>query len=52
MKVQFGHSIDMTNAYVTLTAAGEFLTGGANRSTLMFRLGTLSGSQYSSNIHY
>ena len=52
MKVKFGHSIDMTNAYVTLTAAGEFLTGGANRSTLMFRLGTLSGSQYSSNIHY
>ena len=52
MKNSFGHTIDMRNAYVTLTAAGEFLTGGANRSTLMFRLGTLSGSKYSGSIHY
>ena len=52
MKASLGHTIDMTNAYVTLTAAGEFLTGGANRSTLMFRLGTLSGSKYSGSIHY
>ena len=52
MKVKFGHTIDMSNSYVTLTAAGEFLTGGANRSTLMFRLGTLTGSKYSGSIHY
>jgi hypothetical protein len=52
MKVAFGHTVNMSNAYVSLTAAGEFLTGGANRSTLMFRLGTLSGSKYSGSIHY
>lgn len=52
MKASFGHTIDMRNAYVSLTAAGEFLTGGANRSTLMFRLGTLSGAKYSGSIHY
>lgn len=47
-----GHSINMTNAYISLTAAGEFLTGGANRSTLMFRLATLTGSQFSGSTHY
>ena len=52
IKNALGHTVDMSNAYVSLTAAGEFLTGGANRSTLMFRLGTLSGSLYSGSIHY
>lgn len=52
MKASLGHTVDMRNAYVTLTAAGEFLTGGANRSTLMFRLDTLTGSKYSGSIHY
>lgn len=48
-----GHKITVTNnTYITLTAAGEFLTGGANRSTLMLRLSIPSGGAFDTYVNH
>jgi hypothetical protein len=53
LKLTLGHKVTVTNnSYITLTAAGEFLTGGANRSTLMLRLTIPSGGAFDAYVNH
>jgi len=52
LAARLGHTVTVnSDSYLTLTAAGEFLTGGANRSTLTFGMSIPTGGAFDSSVN-
>lgn len=53
LSVSLGHKVVVDgDSYLTLTAAGEFLTGGANRSTLTLGISLPTGGAFDSSVQF
>jgi hypothetical protein len=53
LAAQLGHKVSVTShTYVDLIAAGEMLTGGANRQTLSFGITIPSGGPFDAYVSH